>query len=205
MCRRRGLPSRALQGQAGGQGKRTDQEIARAKADVDANIAAAAKFYDSVYEVAKGSIDRTRASAELVQKGAAAIVTLYAGILALSFSVAENPLPVKALYPAVLLGMAIILSTAFLAYLPDVEDEEREESARERANAASLSERFANTFIVWTKRAALRRGRLLRGSVIALAGAVVMSSGSLRGVRRSARGARGNRVAGPRRCLRRRS
>src|SRR5688572_10764747 len=74
--------------------KRTDQEIARskaqldaeittAKAQADADIAVAQTYYDSVFEIAKGSIDRTRASAETVQKGAGAIVTLYAGILAL--------------------------------------------------------------------------------------------------------------------------
>lgn len=153
--------------------KRTDQEIARAKADIDAGIAVEQAYYTAVLEVARGAVERARASAELVQKASAAIVTLYTGILALAFSVAERPLPGKALFAAVLLGAAVVLSTAFLAYLPDG-DAERERRAITDADGATLGERLTNAFARWTRRTALQRARLLRASVAALAAAVVL-------------------------------
>src|SRR5262249_10457818 len=52
--------------------KRTDEEIALKKAETDADLALDALFYESIFEVAKGAIDRTRASADFVQKGAGA-------------------------------------------------------------------------------------------------------------------------------------
>ena len=123
-------------------------------------------------EVAKGAIDRARASADTVQKAAAAVVTLYTGVLALAFAAANNPLPDKALFAAVLLGLAILLSTAFLAYLPDPESTETE--ALEVATSQPLGQRLTDTFVAWTRKAAVRRAGFLRGSVVALAGAVVL-------------------------------
>jgi hypothetical protein len=165
--------------------KRTDQEIASAKALQDGNIerekakrdsdlVVEQEYYKAVLEVAKGSIDRARASAETVQKASAAIVTLYTGVLALAFSVADNPLPAKALFAAIMLGVAICLSTGFLAYVPDPDPKEErgaETGVRERA---PVGERLTSMFVRWTRRAALQRGRWLRGSVVALAGAVAL-------------------------------
>ena len=162
--------------------KRTDEEIARAKAAVDAKIAARKassdadiaiekSYYDAVLEVAKGTIDRARGSGETVQKAAAAIVTLYTGVLALAFSVADNPLPAKALFAAILLGVAILLSTAFLAYLPDPD----KESAQDPIDPdVPIGERLTDTFVRWTRKAGRARVPLLRGSVIALAAAVAL-------------------------------
>lgn len=154
--------------------KRTEQEIARAAAQEAAETAVAAEYYKSVFEVAKGAIDRSRSSADTVQKAAAAIVTLYTGVLALAFSVADNPLPGKALFAAILLGVAILFSTAFLAFLPGAEPRRETEASTPPPEDQSVGERLANMFILWTRRAALARGRLLRASVVALAGAVAL-------------------------------
>jgi hypothetical protein len=154
--------------------KRTDQEIARAKAETDAALATKADYYKAVLEVAKGAIDRSRASAELVQKAAAAIVTLYAGILALAFSVADNPLPGRALFAAVLLGLAIALSTAFLAFLPPMEDEDERLTAEEVGEGGEPGERLTRMFVLWTRKASLARAPWLRAAVVALLGAVVL-------------------------------
>jgi hypothetical protein len=162
--------------------KRTDQEIERARADLDAQIAARKvssdadiaiekSYYDAVLEVAKGTIDRARGSGETVQKAAAAIVTLYTGVLALAFSVGDNPLPAKALFAAISLGVAIFLSTAFLAYLPDADKESRQDPIRPKG---PIGERLTETFVRWTRTAARERAALLRGSVIALAAAVAL-------------------------------
>lgn len=154
--------------------KRTDQEIARAKAETDAVLATRADYYKAVLEVAKGAIDRSRASADLVQKAAAAIVTLYAGILALAFSVADNPLPGRALFAAVLLGLAIALSTAFLAFLPPMEDEEERLTAADVGDEGEPGERLTRMFVLWTRKASLARAPWLRGAVVALLGAVIL-------------------------------
>jgi hypothetical protein len=154
--------------------KRTDQEIATSRAQADAEIAVGLEYYKAVLEVAKGAVDRARASAETVQKASAAIVTLYTGVLALAFSVAENPLPLKALFATVLLGVAILLSTAFLAYVGDPEDPKERIDVAEIGETATFGEQLTTLFVRWTRRAALERGRLLRGSVVALAGAVAL-------------------------------
>jgi len=154
--------------------KRTDQEIAHARADADAEIALAHAYYTAVFEVAKGSMDRARGSAETVQKASAAIVTLYTGVLALAFSVSSHPLPAKGLFAAVLLGVAILLSTAFLAFLPDADLPDRQIDASDVGDTTTLGELLDALFVRWTRSAALARSRLLRGSVIALAGAVAL-------------------------------
>lgn len=151
--------------------KRTDQQIAHEKAEVDADLALEQEYYKAVLEVGKGAIDRARASADTVQKAAAAIVTLYTGVLALAFAAAETPLPGKALFAVVMLGLSILFSTAFLAYLPDAKPEPPTGDA---AKVGTLGERFTNTFISWTRMAALHHSYLLRASVVALAGAAIL-------------------------------
>lgn len=64
-----------------------------AKADLDADRESAAALSEAIMTVAQGSVDRARAGAEFVQKGATAIVALYTGALTLVFSVTGNPLP----------------------------------------------------------------------------------------------------------------
>jgi hypothetical protein len=150
---------------------RTDEEIARAASERATDLAIEQEYFKSVLEVAKGSLERTRISAETVQKAAGAVVTIYTGILALAFSVSERPLPPRALYAALLLGIAIVLSTGFLAYLPDsrlLDTEDAEAEARE-----SSPEALSNIFIKWSRRSALDRAPWLRASVLALGMALV--------------------------------
>lgn len=151
--------------------KRTEAEIARAQALTEADIALEQSYYEAVLEVAKGSLDRARGSADTVQKAGGVIVTLYTGILALTFSVADNPLSEKALFATFLLGLSIVLSTAFLAYLPEAD------SAATRqviGDETVPGERLTNAFVSWSRRAALARGSALRASIVALAGAVLL-------------------------------
>ena len=150
--------------------KRTDQEIALNKADADADIAIEEKFYESVFDVAKGSIDRARASADFVQKAAGAIATIYAAVLGVAFSVSDRPLPARGVIPAVFLGIAIICATYFIAWLPEPTAQTEEEDAHEEE---PLREQLANQFVLWTKQAALDRRKWLRASVVALAAGVL--------------------------------
>jgi len=51
-----------------------------------------------------------------VQKAAAAIAALYTPLLGVVFSVNDNPLPSRGVIPVLFLGLAILSSTAYLAY-----------------------------------------------------------------------------------------
>ncbi|HVF03538.1 MAG TPA: hypothetical protein VNA20_01740 [Frankiaceae bacterium] len=86
------------------------------KAERDAEHELVKLFHTTVAEVATGSIERSRDSAKYVQTAAAAIGTLYSGLLALAFSVADNPLPLRGVWAAMFLGLSGALSTAYLAF-----------------------------------------------------------------------------------------
>jgi hypothetical protein len=150
--------------------KRTDAEIDRAKAERAVDLAVEQAYYQAVIDLAKGGLDRTRASAETVQKAAATIVTLYTGVLALAFAAGSHPLPFRALFAALLLGLAVALSTAYLAYLPDPDRPDPENGGG--PSDLDPSDSRVRTFVLWSRRAALERSYPLRASVLALAAAL---------------------------------
>jgi hypothetical protein len=150
--------------------KRTDAEIERAKAERAVDLAVEQAYYQAVIDLAKGGLDRTRASAETVQKAAATIVTLYTGTLALAFAAGSHPLPFRALFAALLLGLAVALSTAYLAYLPDPDRADPDNVSG--PPDLNPSDSTVRTFVLWSRKAALERSYPLRASVLALAAAL---------------------------------
>jgi hypothetical protein len=143
---------------------------------VDANIAAEAagrgvgnhlqqSFHENLAEIAKTSLERARSAAELVQKAAGAVVTIYTGLLALVFSVTDNPLPARGTIPALFLGLAIALSTAYVGYLTRAKDTP---GPRPHSSARLYQLRRTATFIIWVRQSVLNRAYWLRGSVISL-------------------------------------
>jgi hypothetical protein len=148
------------------------------KGQLDADAATLARkggydqaYYQALLDVAKGAIDRSRSAAELVQKAAAAIGTLYVGILGVSFSVSNHHLPPRGLAPAVFLGIAIILSTAYVAYLTPPEEvslQPLSTSPPER-----LQNRLDNFYAVIEATVA-RKTPWLRAAVVALGLGVVL-------------------------------
>jgi hypothetical protein len=145
--------------------KRTDAEIARRQAEVDAEIASNAAYEEQMLTTAAASIDRSRSSAETVQKAASAIVTLYTGVLALAFSVNSRPLPSRGLIPAILLGLAIVCSTGYLAYLSEPGDTA---GTKPTSMLREMARRRLVAFILWARAASLTRSYWLRASVLAL-------------------------------------
>ena len=134
---------------------------------LDAELGALTAYTDALVEVAKGSIERARAGADVVQKAAAAIAGVYTTVLGVAFSVTENPFPSRGLTPLILLGLAIVLSTAYLAYL-----------SRGRKSAGGFTPSGyprenmilrVNAFVGWTRAIVRRRSYLLQASVVALA------------------------------------
>jgi hypothetical protein len=143
---------------------------ARAQAEADAELANHAEFHKALIALAQGSVERARASAETVQKAAAAILALYTAILGAAFSVTENALPSRGVIPTLFLGLAVVCSTAYLAYLsrpggspPPQATGAFRPAALERSRA----------FITWAGNITIHRSYWLRASVVALGVALV--------------------------------
>lgn len=136
------------------------------KAEQTAALAHFTKFYESVVGLAVGSVDRSRAAADLVQKSSAAVATLYTGILALVFSVTDNPLPARGALTPFFLGLAVVLSTAFIAYLGRPGESTPGPAAAGTVEGKGYAQ--LNTLIEMTTKLAVRRSGALRASVVAL-------------------------------------
>lgn len=87
------------------------------KARWESEFGLAKLFHEKITELAGGSVERSRDSAKYIQTAAAWIATLYTGLLALVFSVTENPLPLRSVYAAAFLGLAVALAAAYLAFI----------------------------------------------------------------------------------------
>jgi hypothetical protein len=74
------------------------------------------RFFSAYYDVVCTRVGQARSAAETVQRSAAAIGGLYGTALGVAFSVADNPLPTRAIIPLLFLGTAIITSTVYLAW-----------------------------------------------------------------------------------------
>jgi hypothetical protein len=140
----------------------TSLQTARWQAEFDL----AKSFHQNIADVAKGSIDRARDSAKFVQTAATAIATIYTGLLALVFSVTDNPLPLRGVYAGVFLGLSIALSTAYLAYLrkapPPV-------SYAPGSSLTTLQLARTGFFMRWINATVNNRSWAIRASVISLA------------------------------------
>lgn len=105
-------------------------------------------------EIAKGQIDRIQVRADFVQKAAATIVTLYTGVLTLVFAVEKNPLPVRGLIPAIFLGLAIVFSATYFAFVTRPKNMPHAEAS---VFLPEKQRRRLDRFIEWSRAPALQR------------------------------------------------
>lgn len=97
------------------------ETVALDSADRDAELADIAAMADAYRTLAVGEVERGRDGAKTVQTASAALAALYTGILGFTFSVADNPLPARGVLTPVFLGVAVVLSTFYLAWMsPEV-------------------------------------------------------------------------------------
>jgi hypothetical protein len=155
-----------LQGKITAEKGKQDADAANIAATAGAINASVAAFHAGLIEVSKAAIDRARAGADTVQKAAAAIAGVYTTILALAFSVSEHPLPSRGVVPTILLGWAIVWSTAYLAYLSKSKQVRQPEPTTSFETGAM---RRSIAFIKWTRSGAMNRKFALRVSVFGLA------------------------------------
>lgn len=135
------------------------------KAELEAEHALAKIIHDARVEVSKSAVERGRSAADFVRNAAAGLITLYTAILGLSFSATKTRLPIRGVVPAVLLGLAIVFATAYVAWL------KKAPSVPAPVPHASLSEyqeRRLNSFTMWASSVALGRAYALHAAVLSL-------------------------------------
>jgi hypothetical protein len=120
---------------------------------------------DRIREVAAGRAGRRDALAETVQKASAAIVTLYTGLLGLVFAAGDRQLPARGLIPAVFLGAAVALATAYSAFVVTPRTVGFPGGSIPRASAWSQT----RGFVTWIYASVQRERWLIRAAVLALA------------------------------------
>ncbi len=127
------------------------------------------QFYKEVFASLTGSVERARSAAETVQKASAAIATLYGAGIGVSFSVSDGPLPVRGVIPLVFLGLAVVCSTAYLAWIPDRRSQ-IDSTQPEAESLPVLRQRaYADEYTVYVWRQVTRQASMMRASVVALA------------------------------------
>ncbi len=129
------------------------------------------EYYKALLALGQGALDRSRSAAQLVQGSAATIGTLYGAVLGVTFSVSDRQLPFRGIAPAVFLGLAIALSSVYVAYMrgpASVQLQALHSSPPERL------QRRLNNFFSIISTVVQRRSYWLRSSVIALGVGVVL-------------------------------
>lgn len=141
-------------------------DAAMEKADWDAEYANDKAFQQSLLDATKGAIDRAKARAELIEKAALAVGTIYAGVLGTTFSITEKQMPIRGIVPSVFLAFAIAAAMVYLAYLtrpPGVDPLELHSSHVESQR------RRINYFVTWVSATIFHRSYWLRSAVVSLA------------------------------------
>jgi hypothetical protein len=122
--------------------------------------------------VDKAVVERSRAAAEFVRNAAAALVSLYTGVLGVTYAATATALPATGLVPVIFLGGATVFAAAYVAY-----------ATRPRAVAAPIPTsnllerevRRLNAYVDWVNEVATRRIYCLHASVLSLGfGAVLL-------------------------------
>lgn len=154
--------------------RQQEQDFEREKIETAADDALYTAVHDARLELAKGAIERSRSAAEFVRNAAAAVVTLYTGIVGLAFATGQHaePLPARGVVPALFLGLAIVLSTAYVALLTRTAAAPPPEP---HSSARVSAERRLDAFMDWVSGMTLDKAYALHASVIAVgAGAVTL-------------------------------
>jgi hypothetical protein len=154
-----------------------DEASARRQAEhqgeIDAEAALNKSVHDGRLEVAQAAIARGQSGAEFVRNAAAAIGTLYTGVLGVTFATAKDatPLPARGLAPAVFLGLALVCASAYAALLtrsPQIS------APAPHSQLSVFQERRLNAFIEWVSKIALARVYFLHAGVLSLGFGVLL-------------------------------
>ncbi|WP_338751792.1 hypothetical protein [Janibacter alittae] len=147
--------------------RKIDREYERkAEAAADAAEAELNKlFHEKVAEVAVGSVERARDNAKFLQIAASAIFAVYTGLLALVYSVTDNPLPLRGAWAGVFIGLSIAFATAYLTFLTN--GPRMQMTLDPRGGVHRQYSRTAG-LIAWISASVNRRTYAIRAAVISL-------------------------------------
>jgi hypothetical protein len=124
------------------------------------------KLHDNLATLSAASIDRAREGAKFIETAAAALGTIYTGVLGFVFAASDKPLPGRGLYAAVFLGIAVVGAAYYLGFIQRINPIGRVAYSRSRPeNLWRRTEWLAE----WTGLVARTRSWALRGAVFALA------------------------------------
>lgn len=137
------------------------------KADEDAVLELDAEYFKQIAAYYIGNLERSRKNAEAVSAAASAIAVIYAGVLGVTFSVTDRPLPARGAWPAVFLGLAIVLATAYRAFWTHARPVDRVQPDGNRSLAARVEYRQSQVSRLM-RAAVLERVTLLRLACVAL-------------------------------------
>jgi hypothetical protein len=156
---------------------KVEEESARRQAEHesegDLEVALSKSVHDARLEVAKTAIDRGHKGAEFVRNAAAAIVTLYTGLLGVTFATTNDatPFPPRGLAPAFFLGLALVCASAYAALLtraPQID------APAPHSQLSVFQERRLYAFVEWVSKIALARAYFLHVAVVSLGLGVIL-------------------------------
>ena len=124
------------------------------------------KLHENLATLVAGSVERARDGAKFVETAAAALGTIYTGILAFSFAAKDSPLPARGLYAAILLGIAIVGAAFYLAFVQRIPPIGRVDYSGSRPEDQWRRTEYLG---VWTGAVVHTRSWALRTAVFALA------------------------------------
>jgi len=130
-------------------------------------------LYGAYIDVAKGMLDRAHDKANFVQKAAAAIGTVYTGILGLSYAGSSGaiPAPAGAIIPAFFLAVALVGSTVYLSFMSEGAPGRPENMT---GVLVEDQQRYRDAFIEWIRRAVRARAGWLHAAIVSLGVAVCL-------------------------------
>lgn len=131
------------------------------------------KFFENILAGGAKSVERARTSGQLVQAAAAAMGTLYSGVLAVTFAADAEPLPWRGLLPTFFLGLAVVLGAFYTAFLTRAGGIPQPTFPPGADATAKLYHR-AVWFMSWSNRTSLVRAPFLRAAVVSLAIGLVL-------------------------------
>lgn len=146
---------------------RTNNQNER-KSEFDHYYQMTSEIQKGYIEVSKATIDRSIQRAEFLQKVAAAVVSLYTAILALTYAADKtkgNTISILGVIPGFFIGISYLLSAFYVSFITRSKDIEETKSDGTLIGE-ELSQRI--TFIKWNRATAMKRIPLLQASIISL-------------------------------------
>jgi hypothetical protein len=142
-----------------------ERDWQRVKVTLDSEQALRQSVHQARVDVAKDAVSRSRTAAEFVRNAAAALITLYTGVIGATFAVTKQPLPGRGLIPALFLGAAIVLSAAYTAFATRPRDAPVPGLG---TNLLSREIQRLNAFVEWANGVVVRRLYCLHAAVLVL-------------------------------------